>query len=585
MPSPSPTPSSVDQSGGGSNYLLALAETVANALSDAFWRFLALFSVNSSGAWSEGLTRFDKQVLSADGAAAVPPDVIRLAKQATFGPTPQVISRIADLGIAGWVDDQFAQKTSTYADLAALWVPGNFCTNSSDTTCGQTYMHRHRVAVRFYANAVMAPDQLRQRVAFALSHILVTSAGGVSGVAGLASYQQILLDNAFGNYRDLLEKVTFSGYMGAYLDMANSTAVAPSENYARELLQLFSMGPVKLNIDGSPQTDASGLTIPNYGTDDIRNVSRALTGWTFAKSGGRTDWTGDDYSRPMVARGGSAYDSQAKVFMGTIVPAGATREASVKAVLDAAFNNASTAPRISKLLIQNLVKTNPSPAYVQRVATVFVDNGAGTRGDLRAVVRAILLDPEARGEEQTTSNAGKVKEPVLVMTAIARAVGFRTDGLALFLRDTGVGEPVFYAPSVFGFFPPDYPLPNGTGQVSPASKALSAGATMALQNVIYDWTYNGNETRADFRRDLGLPDFTGTIPSWSSWEQIGTDLDRLVAVVNLLMLNNSATAYQRNLMKTAAASITDKDPKIEARKRAQALLYIAASSPNFLVDR
>ncbi len=573
----------------GFTYLAARVSELAASIVDGFWKFLALFTANGgSTPWSNGLTAFDQPVTTIDGAAAVPVDVLRLARQASFGPTPQLVSRIAALGIPGWIDEQFRVRGSTYVDLAN-WVPNDYCSDRTIANCWQNNFTRVPVAARFYADAALAPDQLRQRVAFALSQIMVISGNTVNSTAGLATYQQLLLDGAFGNYRDLLGKVTLHGAMGLYLSMADSARSAPSENYAREMLQLFTMGPMQLNADGTPVLAGNGALVPNYGPDDIKGLSRALTGWTYAKGGGRTDWTGNDFSQPMVVRSGNwAYDSQAKSFLGATVPAGAAPAESVRIALDAAFNNASTAPRVAKLLIQSLVKANPSPAYVTRIGAVFVDNGKGVRGDLMAVVRAILLDPEARGDEPRSGGAGKVKEPVLMMTALVRAIGLQTDGTGMTLRDIALGQPVFQAPSVFNFYPPDYPLARSSGLVSPASKLLSAGGTVALQNLAYDWTMKGEPNRGDWNFNNNLDNTSSSansVPLWGGWEAIGTDPDRLVAVVNLLMLNNSATAAQKQALRAAALSITHTNAQTQARRRAQALLYIAASSPNFLVDR
>ncbi|MGK6325374.1 DUF1800 domain-containing protein [Sphingomonas sp. DT-51] len=583
-PAPTATPVT-EQPAGGFDYLAGLARDLAGAIADAFARFFALFTTDGVNLpWSTGLSAFRQPVLSADGAAAIPPDVVRLARQATFGPTPDVVARIAGLGVSGWIDEQFTLRGSTYKDLTS-WVPANYCTgNTSVPRCGSIYFSRNRVAARFYADAVMAPDQLRQRVAFALSQILVVAGGG-DQTAGLASYQQMLLDDAFGNYGTLLQKVTLHGFMGRYLSMADSSRVAPSENYAREMLQLFTLGPVTLNRDGTPVLDASGATVPNYGADDIRGLSRALTGWTYARSGGRTDWTGNDYSLPMVPAAAARYDSDPKAFLGTSVPAGSTPADSVRIAVAAAFNHASTPPHVAKLLIQHLVKSNPTPGYVGRIAGVFENNGSGVRGDLKAVVRAILLDPEARGDEPHGTDAGKVREPVLVLTAVARAIGLATDGIAFIQRDSNVGQPVFGAPSVFNFYPPDYPLAGTTGLVSPAAKLVSAGNATWLHNMVYNWTALGEPGRGEWTYDMGLPNFTGSQPNWASWDAIAQDPDRLVAVVNLLLLNNSATATQKGALRSAILSIRNSNTATQAHKRAQMALYIAASSPNFLVDR
>ncbi|WP_159754248.1 DUF1800 domain-containing protein [Sphingomonas sp. 8AM] len=595
IPAPTPTPTAIAlpeeaAPADGFVYLAARASELASSIVDAFWRFLALFTANgSSMPWSGGLTAFNQPVTTVDGAAAVPVDVLRLARQASFGPTPQLVARITELGIPGWIDEQFRVRGSTYADLVK-WVPNDYC--SADRTivnCWQNNFTRVPVAARFYADAALAPDQLRQRVAFALSQILVISGNGVNSTSGIAAYQQLLLDGAFGNYRDLLGKVTMHGSMGWYLSMADSSRSAPSENYAREMLQLFTMGPMQLSADGTPVFAGNGALVPNYGPDDIKGLSRALTGWTYAKGGGRTDWAGNDYSQPMVVRPVNwAYDTQAKAFLGATVPAGAAPADSVRIALDAAFNNPSTPPRLAKLLIQHLVKSNPSPAYVTRIGAVFVDNGAGVRGDLKAVVRAILLDPEARGDEPRGGGFGKVREPVLAMMALVRASGLQTDGAAMTMRDTALGQPVFQAPSVFNFYPPDYPLPRSSGLVSPASKLFSAGGTVTLHNLLYDWSIGGNANRGDWNFNNSLNNTSSsanTVPLWSGWEAIAADPDRLVAVINLLMLNNTATETQKQALRNAALSITNSNAQLQARRRTQALLYIAATSPNFLVDR
>lgn len=509
-------------------------------------------------------------------------DAARLAKQASFGPTPALVARIKELGVNAWLDEQFTATGSTYADLTTA-VRRDFCT-SGDTVCSRQHFSRVPVAMRFYADATMAPDQLRQRVAFALGQMIVASEQEVNSAAGIAAFNQIFLDNAFGNFRDILARVTMLGYMGDYLDMADSNKSAPSENYARELLQLFSMGPDQLNMDGTPRLDATGARQPNYTPEDIRGVARALTGWTYARVGGAaiTDGNARDYSQPMIAVP-TRYDTAAKSFLGTSVAAGATQEASVAAVVDAAFNNASTAPFVSKFLITHLVTPNPTPAYVGRVSAVFANNGSGVRGDLKAVVRAILTDAEARNAPGAAS--GKVKEPVLLMTGLARVIGFTTDGYVFVNRDTSMGQPVMRAPSVFNFYPTDYPLPGSTTLKSPASKLLNTSNVLRWHNFVYDWTIGGDATRSEFTLASGLPNSSLTQPLWSGWEAFGTDLDAMVARIDLLMFANTLAQPQKDALKAAAAAITHADPLIQARKRAQMMLYVAASSPIFLVDR
>lgn len=507
-------------------------------------------------------------------------DGIRLARQTTFGPTPEVLQQISKLGTEGWLNEQFGARGSTYADLAVA-RRSDFC---KDATCSHRYFSRTAVAMRFYANAVSAPDQLRQRVAFALAQMIVASEAEVRSAAGMAAFNQLFLDNAFGNYRTLLKAVTLSPYMGLYLNMAGSSKAAPSENYARELLQLFSMGPNQLYPNGTPRRDASGGTIPNYGPDDIRGVARALTGWDRAKIGNASIYdtqAGDDV-KPMIALP-DRYDADEKRFLGTRVPAGASPAASVDAVVDAAFNHPSTAPFVSRHLIVHLVTANPSPGYVGRVAGVFANNGQGVRGDLKAVVHAILTDPEARTAPR--ADRGKLKEPVLAMVSLARAIGITTDGYAFAGRDTGLGQPVMRAPSVFNFYPIDYPLQGSSTLYNPASKLLNSSTVMRLHNMMYDWTVRTESSVTEFNAPVGLGAASGTRFAWATWESFGDNVEAMIAAVDVLLLGNSITPAQRVTLRNAALAITDKDARTRARKRAKLLLYLASTSPKFLVDR
>ena len=514
-------------------------------------------------------------------------DAARLAKQASFGPTPELIDHIHALGGAeAWINEQLALSSSTYADIAAKPVLGNVCTSLTGqdaTNCNRENFSATPMQMRFYANAIGKDDQLRQRVAFALSQIVVASAVDVGNTAGLATFNQILLSNAFGNYRDILKAVTLNPYMGDYLDMADSNKAQPNENYARELMQLFSVGTVLLNADGTPQTDTAGAPIATYSNTDVKEVARALSGWTYARLNGApvTDNNARDWTQPMVAVA-ARYDTGAKTFLGKTIPANATQQASVDAVVDAVFNHPNTGPYICKRLIQQLTLANPTPAYVGRVAAVFENNGAGVRGDMKAVVKAIYLDSEARAGSQMP---GKVKEPVLLATSLARAIGYATDGYAFTTRDAGMGQAPFRAPSVFNFYPYDFPLPQGAGLLSPVTKLMTTSTITARHNFIYDWTVGGDATRGEFQKVAAISYATGTVPNWASWEANGADDGKTIARINLVLMNGTMTSAQRQALLTAMAAIKNTDPALQARKRAQVALYIAASSPLFQVDR
>ncbi len=513
-------------------------------------------------------------------------DAVRLAKQATFGPTQALADHIAAAGTSAWLDEQFAASGSNYNDLVTRAVARNFCTAMvpAVATCNRDYLSSTPVAMEFYAHAVGNGDQLRQRVAFALSQIIVASDFEVHSTAGLAGFDQLLLDNAFGNYRTILRMVTLNAYMGDYLDMVDSAKAAPNENYARELMQLFSTGINQLNADGSLKVDASGAPIPNYTAADVHDIARALTGWTYARLAGAAANDGNqvDYSKPMVMNP-AQFDGTAKSFLGTAVAAGATQDANIDAVVDAVFANASTPAFVSKFLIQQLVMSNPSAAYVGRVSAVFANNGAGVRGDLKAVIRAILTDADARGVAKTGASDGKLKEPVLFSLALARVLGAKSDGYVFVTRDLGTGEQPFRSPSVFNFYPPDYPLPLGGGLVSPPTKLMTASTILARHNLAYDWTVSG-DNRSEFAPVASITGATGTQLDLSPWEAL-TDPAKLVDAIDLILLNNTMTSQQRTALLGAITAITDPVPATQAHKRAQTALYIVAASPQFQVDR
>jgi len=516
-----------------------------------------------------------------------PDEAVRLAKQASFGPTPQLIDRIVALKSASaWIDEQLGLRSSTYADLASAAVPTNFCaaaTGQTLTNCNRDNYSVVPMAMRFYANATSRDDQLRQRVAFALSQILVASDLEVHTTAGLATYNQILLDKGLGNYRDVLAAITLNPFMGNFLDMVDSNKASPNENYARELMQLFSLGTVLLNADGTPQADSAGAPVVAYTNTDVKEVARALTGWTYARLDGApvSDNNKIDYSKPMILYP-ARYDTGSKTFLGKTVAANAAQQASVDAVLDAVFNHPNTGPFICKRLIQQLVIANPTPAYVGRVSAVFANNGAGVRGDLKAVIKAILTDSEARG---SAAIPGKVKEPVLLATSLARAIGFTTDGYSLYTRDSGMGQRPFSSPSVFNFYPYDFPLPLGDGAVSPVSKLMTTSTSIARHNFVYDWTVAGEQTRGEFQPQTVIAGSTGTQLGWSAWEALASDETKLLDRINLVLLNGTMTAAQRQALSSAMAAIKNNDPAVQARKRVQVALYVAASSPMFQVDR
>jgi uncharacterized protein (DUF1800 family) len=529
---------------------------------------------------------------AAPAVAVDPADAVRLAKQATFGPTKAVVDDITSQGVTTWVDGQLAATGSTYSDYLAKTYAQPNCNTAADVAlCIQLKFRAQQVSTRFYQNALTKPDQLRQRVAFALSQMIVTSGLKVESTAGIAGFQQIMLDNAFGNYRTILRQVTLNPAMGDYLDLAGSDRSQPNQNYARELLQIFSIYPSQLRQDGTIIVDATGASVPTYTEHDVGEVARALTGWTYARYGSTSVPFHErprNYAVPMVQLPASynAFDAGGKTFLDTTVQPGATPEQNVDAVIDAAFKHPNVGPYVSKQLIQHLVTSNPSPEYVSRISAVFADNGQKVRGDLKAVVRAILLDPEARGPVRTDASYGKLKEPVLYITSFLRVMGATGDGFFAFARGHDLNQRVFEAPSVFNFYPWDYPL-QGTKLVNPSAKLAGGGLDFERNNFAFYYTVLDDILGAgrDYQKIPSLGSNSGTKVDWKQWETFGTNVDGMIDRMNLLLLANSMTPEQRSALKTAMMSVTDGTGAKLARKRAQAGLYIILSSPQFQVDR
>ncbi|PYS75685.1 MAG: hypothetical protein DMF66_18900, partial [Acidobacteria bacterium] len=372
-------------------------------------------------------------------------DITRLLEQTTWGPKGDGtdVAHIQQVGIRAFLDEQFnapVANTSKGSDWPDLTFPLDDSTQQCPTdpvndpsgaikaACLRDNYSIYPVQKQFFTNALTGQTQLRQRVAFALHQILVVSNLTINRPSWMTPYLQALDRNAFGSYRTLLGDVTLTPAMGDYLDMNQSTASSPNENFAREVNQLFSVGTNQLNLDGTPMLDAQGVPVPTYTQTNVNEFTRVLTGWRFqtAFQNGVTN-----YRDPMTPRGSTTHDTGSKNLYGTVLPGcpGANNTSNptnaqcaqneLNAALDVIFNHPNVGPFISKQLIQHLVTSNPSPAYVQRVASVFnsdcnglyPESPCGARGNLKAVVRNILLDPEARGDVKTDPAYGRLREP------------------------------------------------------------------------------------------------------------------------------------------------------------------------------
>jgi uncharacterized protein (DUF1800 family) len=380
----------------------------------------------------------------------------RFLEQATWGPTPASVAQLRGTTISAWLDAQFGLNISDLPDQPIL------------TSDGKPNNNLTPVQAVFFQNAVTGEDQLRQRMAFVLSQIWVVSAtSGVPQAYAYPPYWRIFRDNAFGNYRDLIKAVTLSPAMGKYLNMANNNKANPTkgtaanENYARELMQLFTLGLTQLNLDGTPLLDQNNHPLPTYNQTIVTNAAKLLTGWTYPTAPGATAKSNNPpYYQCQMFAVDALHDKTAKAIFGNItIPAGQTAEHDLDLLLDALMKQPTMAPFVSQQLIQHLVTSNPSPAYVKRVSQAFENNGSGVTGDLKAVVTAILTDPEARAADDPSApvspNFGHLREPILFMTNILRGLNATLGAKsAIYNNATQMGEDLFYAPSVFSYFSP-----------------------------------------------------------------------------------------------------------------------------------
>ncbi len=517
-------------------------------------------------------------------------DAVRLLRQATFGPTEADLARVRALGPAGWVDEQFSLPATAYPDWP--YVPANrpdSCVDDRtqpvrpDSYCARDNYSLYPLQVEFFRSSLEQPDQLRGRVAFALSQVFVVSGVDNGRNYAMRHYQQNLRDRAFGNFYDLLVSVTLSPVMGDYLDMVNNNkanpaaGTNPNENYAREILQLFTIGLFELNPDGTLKRDAAGKPVPTYDLDEIEGFARAFTGWTYPTVPGANPRNNNprNYLGNMIPVAATHEFGTKQLLLGVTAPANLTPQADLAFAHRNIFDHPNVGPFVGRQLIQKLVTSDPTPGYVARVASAFANNGAGQRGDLRAVVRAILLDPEARGARKIDPGYGKLAEPVLFMTSVARAFGARSDGVYFRSASSQLGQFVFYPPSVFNYYPPDYVVP-GTTLLGPEFGIQTTNTAIARTNVANSLLFSAR-----------------IAPDPSYYGAIGTSLD--LAPYQAVAADASALAdrLDRNLMagrmsaamKAAIASAVNAVATNDTLGRARAAAYLVVTSPQFQVER
>jgi uncharacterized protein (DUF1800 family) len=564
-------------------------------------------------------------------------DVTRLLEQATWGPTSSEVTRVQQMGIRAFIDEQLnaqplnAAKGSNFADMEIVSDDSTLdggcpTTRPSDPTYNQSICLRDKytvypLQVQFFKNALAVSDQtdpqglvrrqnqLRQRVAFALHQIFVVSQRDIPVPYWMTPYLQALDRGAFGNYRTLLGEMTLNPAMGEYLNMNQSTAASPNENYAREALQLFSLGVNRLNLDGTPVLDSQGNPVPTYTQSTVNEFTRVFTGWRFAPTlqVGNPPAGAQNYRDPMVPRGvNNTHDVGAKTLFSTNIPAcqssngtqnAACAQTDLTMALDTIFNHPNVGPFITKQLIQHLVTSNPSPAYVARVASVFnndcngfyPESGCGSvRGNMRAVVRAILLDPEARGDVKTASDYGRLREPVQYITNVLRLFNASSDGVLGSFNRAGdfpgqLDQPIFQPPTVFSYYTPEYEVP-GTKTLGPAFQILYTTTTLRRANIVNTLIYSGIAT--------GTNNPTGTQLNFTALAAIAsesnkTDDEQATNLVNALdaqLLHGTMSVEMREAIRTAVKSIPRTNSEF-GRFRAQSAAYLVATSPHYDVQR
>lgn len=501
-------------------------------------------------------------------------DAVRFLEQATFGPTPALILRVQNSGFKDFLEQEFDARMSLYPALPVFPTDSAVgCPAGAPPNCFRDNYTQWPLQIHFFMNALYGEDQLRQRVAFALSQIFVVSGVEIIQPSSMYQYQNIFLRNAFGNFRQILEEVTLSPTMGRYLDMANNRRQAPNENYAREVAQLFSIGQFKLNQDGTLILDGLGQPIPTYDQNTIINFSKLFTGWTYPpRPGVRNLAINPEYYIGQMVSMETNHDRTAKTLLdGFVVPANQKAETEIRLGLDNIFNHPNVAPFICKQLIQHLVTSNPSPAYLGRVSAVFNNNGSGVRGDLRSVVSAILLDEEARGDVKTDASYGHLREPVLFITNILRAFGATSDGALLAERGRDMGQYLFYSPTVFNYYQPTYVVP-GTAILGPEFSIQSTSAAITRANFVNQMVF----------RTGGPP--AGTVINFTEWQNMASNTTALLNELDRLLMHGSMSSA----MRTRITTVIDALPNVTAAdrlKRAQWAIYLVATSSQYQVQR
>jgi len=493
------------------------------------------------------------------------------------------IQRVASIGPAAWIEQQFnTPSMDSHWDYAMVRNGPPGC-----TVCNSAHMNS--VMESFWMQAVRGPDQLRQRTVLALGEIFVVSdvnSAIESNNGAHTSYLDMLSRNAFGNFRQLLEQVSTHPAMGKYLSHFQNerenpaTGRIPDENFAREVMQLFTIGLWQLNPDGSRRRDASGNFIPTYGQDDVSGLARVFTGWSWA---GR--WEGSyptDSWRQQMQNYPNYHSSSEKRFLGVTIPANTSGDVSLRIALDTLFNHPNVGPFIGSQLIQRLVTSNPSPAYVGRVSAVFNNNGSGVRGDMRAVLRAILLDPEARDASfANQATWGKLREPMVRFGNWMRAFDARAQSQPLRyaiwnLEDnvTSLGQNPLRPPSVFNWFRPGY---------APPGEVLNRGLVAPEFQITHETTTTGYVNFVARLAERGYDDYDAApiVPNYAPEIALASNPAALMDRLNLLLMAGRMSPSTRQIIVDAVNAV----PSSQSARRVHTAVALTMISPEFVVQK
>ncbi|TMP38154.1 DUF1800 domain-containing protein [Pseudoalteromonas rubra] len=550
----------------------------------------------------------------ADQTFATPVSTSRFLQQATFGARPEDLTSLTGKSASDWFTAQLQLSPSLIMPVVSEFTPPPTAEDDFNA------LYIESTSVAFWRNAIAGEDQLRQRMAFALSEILVVSNAGGEELTDIpeavASYQDILIQHAFGNYRELLEAVTYSPAMGFYLTYMGNlkgdevTGRMPDENYARELLQLFTVGIVALNQDGTPQQDQSGAIKELYTNQDITGLARVFTGLDMDYETSEETEV-NEFALPMAVYPQN-HSEKSKRFLGTTIAAGTGPKASVTQALDHIFAHPNVPPFVSKQLIQRLVMSNPSPDYVARVASAFGSGratlpdgttvGDGRRGDLTATLAAILFDSEARADAGV--HGGKIREPILRFTQWARAFAIKniTPEYQEMLWDTRdasmLGQHPYRSPSVFNFFRPGYTAPGSVsasnGMVAPELQITNASTITGYANFM-TYYITGLQQEVDVE-DLQAVYDEENIPlnaenavesflaSYDAEQALASDPDALINRLDLLLCAGQLSATSKQQIKQILQTVAQNDEAEPVRLVHLAILLVM-TSPDYLVQK